>query len=127
MPDDPRSYGRVAQIASPGLVPGELRFFTRTDRYPNNGASAGLVPAERKTFATGGEREHLGPQKVVTILAPPAQEREKKLQRRPPAGIPVPFRPSNAGWKPALHLPGGLIFSHVPRPVEAASVRSIRL
>jgi hypothetical protein len=41
-------------MASLGLVPGEPRFSTRTDRYPNNGASAGRDPAERKIFAGSG-------------------------------------------------------------------------
>ena len=61
----PRAYGRVAQKgASPGLVPGEPRFFTRTKRYTNKGASARLVPAGRKIFAGSGEQEYFGDRKA---------------------------------------------------------------
>ena len=55
-------------MASPGLVPGEPRFFTSTDRYRNNGASAGLVPAERKIFAGRGEPNTSRLQRLIDNL-----------------------------------------------------------
>jgi hypothetical protein len=55
-------------MASPGLVPGEPRFCTRTDRCPNGGVSARLTPAERKIFATCGERKQPGPREIASSL-----------------------------------------------------------